>query len=137
MTDKDTTFIRGSWIWINDGSLGAYGKDGKLISPIAEDKMSGLDALTREATMRLIARAPELYHLLETLSLNLKYSGLKRQARADVRDMLDIIDFGIHLQQSKRLSAYAGELFSFVNVIADGFSYDDDSKSYCVELSAD
>ena len=125
----DSTFIRGSWVWINDGSLGAYDEEGRLISPIAEDKMSCLDTLTREATMRLIARAPEMYHLLETLSRNLKYSGLKKKARADIRDMLNAIDFGAFSQTpNKRLIAYAHELFSFVNVIADGFSYDDDDK---------
>lgn len=128
-----STFIRGSWVWISDGSLGAYDEEGRLISPIAEDKMSGLDTLTREATMRLIARAPEMYHLLETLSRNLKYSGLKKKARADVRDMLNTIDFGAFSQTpNKRLIAYAhelfSELFSFVNVIADGSSYDDDDK---------
>lgn len=111
-------FIRGEWLWDTDGVLAAYDEEGHLIDDIARLAVKYSDRVTKEATMRLIANAPEMYTVLAILADNLSYSGLEREARRDVLDFLKRIDFPCYCENSKKLVAYAPEMFELVKQVA-------------------
>lgn len=112
-------FIKGDWCWDKYNILTATDEDGRIIDAIAELKLDTTDSITRSATKRLIACAPEMYLMLETLSKNLKYSNLSRNARRDVRDMLNDIDYGAFTYLSKKLIAYAPAILDLVKSISE------------------
>ena len=111
-------FIQGTWSWDKYNILTATDEEGKTEN-IAELTLDNTDITTRSATKRLIAYAPNMYSLLHTLSSNLKYSHLSREARKDVYDMLSMIDYGALTYPSKRLIAYAPALLNFVKAVSE------------------
>lgn len=114
-------FIGGHWLWDTDGILAAYNDEGQLIDDIARLAVKYSDRVTKEATMRLIANAPDMYALLAALANNLPYSGLTRKARGDVRDFLNKIDFPCICDNDKKLIAYAPEMLKFIRQLANGY----------------
>lgn len=128
--ERERIFIGGNWVWDDDGVLTAYNEDydddydddDAIIDTIATLALQYSDPVTTAATKRLIARAPDMYSLLDSLSRNLAYSGLTREARRDVRDMLCSIDYGDYdSENSNKLTAYAFEMFKFIKQLANGF----------------
>ncbi len=112
-------FINGDWCWDKYNILKATDKDGRTIDTIAELKLDTTDSTTRSATKRLIAHAPEMYSLLDTLLRNLKYSNLSRNARRDVHDMLSDIDYRAFTYPSKKLIAYAPAMLDLVKSVSE------------------
>ena|GEM_PF-6739671 len=117
MTERDGMFIQGNWCW-DKRILSAIDENGKIVDTIAVLTLGHTDDITLHATKRLIAYAPEMYGLLDTLSSNLKYSNLSRNARRDVRDMLANIDYGTFTCSSKKLIAYAPALLDFIKDVS-------------------
>lgn len=111
-------FIQGNWCW-DKRILSATDENGKIVDTIAVLTLGHTDDITVRNTKRLISFAPEMYGLLDTLSRNLEYSNLSRNARRDVRDMLANIDYGTFSCPSKKLIAYAPALLDFVKTVSE------------------
>ena len=118
MMERGGMFIQGIWCW-DKNILTATDENGKFINTIAMFTLGTQDDIILQATKRLIVYAPEMYGLLDTLSRNLEYSNLSRNARRDVRDMLANIDYGTFSCPSKKLIAYAPALLNFVKAVSE------------------
>lgn len=113
-------FMKGIWTWDKYDTLTARDGTGKIIDTVAVLRLEWTDNITRSATKRVISYAPEMYSCLENLSKNLRYSNLSRDARRDVRDMLNDIDYGMYTcNHNKRLTAYAADLLDFVKAVSE------------------
>ena len=116
--EKNGIFIQGNWSWNKDNILVSEDYYGGIIDSIAELKLDRTDSITRLATKRLIVYAPEMYYLLDTLSRNLKYSNLTREARRDIHEMLNGIDYGIFTSNTRKLIAYTPALLDFIKAVS-------------------
>ena len=117
MKKHNGTFMQGFWCWEYD-VLNARDECGKIIDTIVVLKLKDTDTITRSATKRLLAHAPEMYSMLDTLSKNLRYSNLSRDARRDIRDMLCNIDYGMFSCNNEKLIAYAPDLLDFIKAVS-------------------
>ena len=117
MMERGGMFIQGIWCW-DKNILTATDENGKIIDTIAVLTLGHTDDITVRNTKRLISFAPEMYDLLDTLSRNLEYSNLSKNARRGIRDMLANIDYGMFTCPSKKPIAYAPALLDFIKTIS-------------------
>lgn len=111
-------FMKGIWTWDKYDTLTARDGTGKIIDTVAVLRLEWTDNITRSATKRVISYAPEMYSCLENLSKNLRYSNLSRDARRDVHDMLNDIDYGMYTCNNEKLIAYAPDLLDFIKAVS-------------------